>query len=171
MRFPAPLAAPVLAAGLACAAGTAARAATLVVPVNHSLRLPVAGRAASVVVGNAQVADVSVVDSRTVFVTGKSPGSTDVSVVDPLGRTVYAADIAVSTGAGAPVTVHRAGSTSDMACDPRCTAPGQPRGTGLASVMEDLAGLTAARSASAAAPAPSATLANLPAAFAPPAPR
>ena len=123
LRFPAPIAAPLIAAGLACAAGQASHAATLSVAVNHSLRLPVAGRAASVVVGNAAVADVTVVDSRTLFVTGKSAGSTDVAVVDPLGRTVFAADIAVTAGAGRPVTVHRGGELAELSCDPRCLAP------------------------------------------------
>ena len=145
LRFPAPIAVPLLAAGLACAAGQAAHATTLVVAVNHSVRLPVAGRAASVVVGNAAVADVSVVDSHTVFVTGKSAGSTDVSVVDPLGRTVYAADVAVGAGGGAPVTVHRAGVTSEMACDPRCAAPGQPKATGMTALMQDIAEMSAAK--------------------------
>ena len=123
MRFPAPIAVPLIAAGLACAASQASHAATLRVPVNHSLRLPVSGRAASVVVGNAAVADVTVVDSRTLFVTGKAAGSTDVSVVDPLGRTVFAADISVTAGSGRPVTVHRAGDVAELSCDPRCLAP------------------------------------------------
>lgn len=123
LRFPAPIAVPLIAAGFASAAAQASHAATLNVPVNHSLRLPVAGRAASVVVGNSQVADVTVVDSRTLFVTGKSAGSTDVAVVDPLGRTVFAADISVTAGSGRSVTVHRAGDTAELSCDPRCLAP------------------------------------------------
>ncbi len=126
MRFPASLTAPLLAAGLACAAGPASHAATLSVAVNHSLRLPVAGRAASVVVGNAAVADVTVVDSHTLFVTGKASGSTDVAVVDPSGRTVFAADIDVGAVTGRPVTVHRAALTAELSCDPRCAgAAGQ----------------------------------------------
>ena len=122
MRFPAPIALPLLAAGLAAAAG-GARAASLAVPLNHSVKLPVAGRAASVVVGNSKVADVTVVDSRTLFVTGKAPGSTDVTVVDPLGRTLYASDVTVSAGGGAQVTVHRGVERADLNCDPRCLAP------------------------------------------------
>ncbi len=123
LRFPAPLAAPMLAAGLASAAGHVSHAATLTLAVNHSVRLPVAGRAASVVLGNAAVADVTVIDSHTLFLTGKAPGSTDLAVVDPLGRTVYAADIAVSAGSGRTVTIHRAAETAELSCDPRCLAP------------------------------------------------
>ena len=152
MRFPAPIAAPLLAAGLACVASHASHAATLVVAVNHSLRLPVAGRAASVVLGNAAVADVTVVDSHTLFVTGKSPGSTDVAVVDPLGRTVFAADIAVSQGSGRPVTIHRATETAEVSCDPRCLVAGQPKPTGMAALMTDLAGISAAKQAASTSP-------------------
>ncbi len=144
LRFPAPIAAPLLAAGFACAASHVAHAATLTVSVNHSLRLPVAGRAASVVVGNASLADVSVVDSHTLFVTGKSTGSTDLTVVDPLGRTVYAADIDVTAPGGAAITVHRAGQTSEMACSPRCEG-GQGRPTGMAAIMQGLTEMAAAR--------------------------
>ncbi len=135
MRFPAPFAAPLLVAGLACAAGHAAHAAVLTVAVNHSLRLPVAGRAASVVLGNAAVADVTVVDSHTLFVTGKSAGSTDLAVVDPLGRTVFAADIAVSAGPGRAVTIHRATETAELNCDPRCLAPSRDGAPPVGSAM------------------------------------
>ena len=127
MRFPAPFAAPLIAAGLACAAGPLAHAETLRVAIDHSARLPVAGRAASVLVGNAKVADVTVVDTHTLFVTGKTAGSTDVTVVDPLGRTVYAAEISVSAGAGAPITVHRAGERSELNCSPRCVTTGDSK--------------------------------------------
>ncbi len=128
MRFPAPIALPLLVAGLAAAG--AARAAPLSVPVNHSVRLPVSGRAASVVVGNSKVADVTVVDSRTLFVTGKAAGSTDVMVVDPLGRTVFAGDILVVMGGGKSVTVHRGVQRADLACDPRCLAPADSGSSG-----------------------------------------
>ena len=155
MRFPAPIAVPLLAAGLAAAAGAGARAASLNVPLNHSVRLPVAGRAASVVVGNSSVADVTVVDSRTLFVTGKSMGSTDVTVVDPLGRTVYRSDVAVFSDSGRPVTVHRGGERAEASCNPRCTG-GAPK-TGTAGGDDAAKGLAAlfggAPSPAAAAPA------------------
>lgn len=159
MRFPAPIAAPLIAAGLACAAGQMARAATLTVAVNHSLRLPVSGHAASVVVGNAQVADVSVIDSHTLFVTGKGAGSTDVAVVDPLGRTLYAADITVSAGPGRAVTVHRAGELAELSCNPRCLGPSHGSGGAGASSASPAAASSAVGAADAAAglagPAPS----------------
>ena len=115
-----------LLAGLAGAG--AAHGATLQVALNHSVRLPVAGPAASVILGSPSVVDVSVVDSRTVFVSGKAPGATDVTVVDPLGRIVYHGDIVV--GEGATVSVFRGSVRSDQACAPYCASA--PTATGAA---------------------------------------
>lgn len=103
----------------------AATAAPLSVPLDHSVRLGLAGHAASVVVGNSAIADVTVVDSRTLFISGKSQGSTDVAVVDELGRTIYSADVVVGAPARGRVAVFRGGGVtgngrSDLSCEPRC---------------------------------------------------
>ncbi len=92
----------------------------LVVPIDHSTRLNVAGSAASVVVGNPQVADVTVVDSHTVFVSGRGYGETDVVVLDAAGRTLYSGDVIVGTPNGGRVSVYRAGERTDLACAPGC---------------------------------------------------
>ena len=115
--------AALLSAAAAAFMASPGHASTVSVPRDHSLRLSVGGRAASVVLGNPSVADVTVVDSRTLYVTGKALGSTDVVVLDPLGRTVYASDIQVVNGAGSHVTVYRAGQRADMACNPTCVSP------------------------------------------------
>ena len=109
-----------LAAGLALMAGPAL-AGTMTVPVDHTVKLALAGPAGSVVVGNPTVADVTVVDSRTVFVTGKGPGSTDVNVIDPLGRNVFSGDVRVVGEAGSHVVVHHGPTQrADLSCDPGC---------------------------------------------------
>ncbi len=111
------------AAVLLASASTAASAATMVVQVDHSIRLPLSGPAASVVIGNPKVADVSVVDSRTVYLSGRALGLTDVIVVDQLGRTVFASDVTVTTP-GARVNVYRGAERSNLACAPGCQATG-----------------------------------------------
>lgn len=105
-----------LAVGLA----GSAIAAPVSVPLNHTVRLSLSGSAASVVVGNPNIADVTVVDSRTLFVSGKGMGSTDVVVVDGLGRTIYNAEIAVGGPRHGQVAVYRGGERTDFACSPRC---------------------------------------------------
>jgi len=108
-----------LAFFLASVAATAI-AEPLTVAIDHSSRLNVQGAAASVVVGNPQVADVTVVDSHTVFVSGRGYGETDVVVLDAGGRTLYAGEIMVGTPGGGRVSVYRGAERTDMACAPGC---------------------------------------------------
>jgi len=102
-----------------CIAASAA-AEPLTIAIDHSSRLNVQGAAASVVVGNPQVADVTVVDSHTVFVSGRGYGETDVVVLDGAGRTIYAGEIMVGTPGGGRVSVYRGSERTDMACAPGC---------------------------------------------------
>lgn len=122
--------APLLLLLTGLAASGAAHASTLRVALNHSVRLPVSGPASSVVMGSPSVVDVSVVDSRTVFVSGKTPGSTDVTVIDPLGRIVYRGEIVV--GEGSTVRVFRGGAMIDVACSPYCASSAGAGGAGAA---------------------------------------
>lgn len=120
---------------IASAAAGAAAADTLVVPIDHSTRLNVAGSASSVVVGNPQVADVTVVDSHTVFVSGRGFGQTDVVVLDAAGRTLYAGEVLVGSPSGGRVSVYRGQARTDMACAPGCEVSfrSETRGNGTGS--------------------------------------
>jgi Flp pilus assembly secretin CpaC len=108
------------AAAFAVMAAPMARSEPLVVPLDHSVRLTVAGAAQSVVVGNPTVADVTVVDSHTLFVSGRGYGVTDVVVIDSLGHTLYTGEIVVGTASTGRVSVWRGGARTDMACAPAC---------------------------------------------------
>lgn len=124
-------------AGLVALAATTAQAAPpLSLELNHSARLHLSGPAGSVVVGSPTLVDVSVVDSRTVFVSGKAPGSTDVTVIDPLGRTVYSGEVVV--GAGRSVSVFRGAARSSLACSPTCSdgtaPPADPTAAGISTL-------------------------------------
>ena len=110
---------PVIPFALAILVAGAARAESLTVSLDHSARLNVQG-ASSVVVGDATVADVTVVDSHTVFVEGRNYGSTAIVINDRMGHTLYSGDITVVRPAG--VSVYRGLVRSDFACAPDCTA-------------------------------------------------
>ena len=107
------------------ALATPAAAGVVTVAIDHSQRLAVRGPAASVVVGNPAVADVTVVDSHTVFVSGRGYGSTDVTILDSLGRTIFSSDILVSAPTQGRVSVYRGPTRSDLACDPGCAPNGR----------------------------------------------
>lgn len=111
-------------ASLVCmfaASGAYAQAVSLEIDQSKPLHFnaPVTG----VVVGNAGIADVIVHDSRTLFVIGKSVGSTHVLAVDQRGRTVFSGTVMVR--ANAPeglLTVQRGRELTTSLCDERCIA-------------------------------------------------
>ncbi len=110
------------ALAVVCAFAPSARAETVVVALDHSARLHVAGSAQSVVVGNPAVADVTVVDSHTIYVSGRGYGVTDVVVLDSNGHSLFAGEVQVTTPNTGRVTVWRGSDRTDMACAPSCQA-------------------------------------------------
>lgn len=104
------------------AAPMAAQADDLTVPVNQSRVLPFIGVVQDVVVGNTEIADIRVIDTRTVVLIGKQPGVTNVMLLDNQGRTLFNDRVIVSANSGSAVTVYRGGETVEMACSPYCQA-------------------------------------------------
>ncbi|QYF86114.1 pilus assembly protein N-terminal domain-containing protein [Brevundimonas sp. PAMC22021] len=112
-------------AGLALAAATLASSASaqsrnLTVEIDRTQRVQLNGAASSVVVGNPQIADVTVVDANTLFVIGKGYGVTEVVAVDAIGRTLFQGEIAVTAGSTGAVRVWRGGQATEMACGQTC---------------------------------------------------
>lgn len=132
------------------AAPVGARA--LVVPINHSARVNLTGTAASVVVGNPAIADVTVVDSHTVYVLGREYGSTDLVVLDAGGRTLFSGDVIVSP-LGGTVAIYRADSKSNAACNPGCTEITEKAAASTAAAASRTTTLTVTSAPAAAQPA------------------
>ncbi len=80
------------------------------------------GKAASIVVGNPNVADVAVHDENLIFVTGKTFGTTNLMIFDKAGKTIYSANVVVTTNTANLVTVNRAGDNYTYDCAPTCRA-------------------------------------------------
>lgn len=108
------------ALALAIAAAPAALAEAFKVTVDQTVALKVPGSANSVVIGNASVADVTMHDSTTLLVTGKSFGSTNLMVLDAAGRTVYSNQVLVGGQADTDMTIIRSGSTYTYSCVDKC---------------------------------------------------
>lgn len=113
-----------IAAGLFLAAAVpgvaSAQSQALNVEIDQSARIQLRGQAGSVIVGNPQIADVTVVDANTLFVTGKGYGVTEVVVVDGLGRTLFQSQIVVAGGDVGRVRVWRGAQVTEMACSASC---------------------------------------------------
>ena len=104
----------------ALAGSAAAQSGPISVEIDHSTRVQLGGAAGSVIVGNPQIADVTVVDANTLFVTGKGYGVTEVVAVDGVGRTLFQRDVVVTGGSTGSVRVWRGGQATEMACASSC---------------------------------------------------
>lgn len=90
------------------------------VEIDRSTRVQLGGVAASVIVGNPQIADVTVVDANTLFITGKGYGVTEVVAVDGIGRTLFQRQVVVTGGSTGSVRVWRGARATEMACASSC---------------------------------------------------
>lgn len=99
-----------------------AQSGSLNVEIDQTQRVQLRGPAGSVIVGNPEIADVTVVDANTLYITGKGNGVTEIVAVDTIGRTVFQSQIVVTDGAGAGrVRVWRGGQATEMACASSCS--------------------------------------------------
>ena len=93
---------------------------SLNVEIDRSARVQLRGAAASVIVGNSQIADVTVVDANTLFIVGKGYGVTEVVAVDGVGRTLFQREIVVTGGSTGSVRVWRGTQATEMTCAASC---------------------------------------------------
>jgi L-ascorbate metabolism protein UlaG (beta-lactamase superfamily) len=135
-----PVALMILVAGVA-------KAESMTVMIDHASRLNVQG-VANVVVGNDKVADVTVVDSRTVYITGHQYGSTNIIITDRDGRTLFSGDVTVVSPASS-IAVYRGATRTEVACAPTCGAPSGDTTNPFLELLQ----AAAAKSATSAAPA------------------
>lgn len=121
-------AAAALIALTAGAAPALAQDRGLEVEIDRAQRIQLRGAASSVIVANPAVADVTVVDASTLYVTGRGHGSTEVVVIDAIGRTLYQAVVHVTAPSAGHVRVWRGAAATEMACAAGCApSPHQAR--------------------------------------------
>ncbi len=106
---------------LAVPAAAAAQSQPLNVDIDQSTRVQLRAPAGSVIVGNPLIADVTVVDANTLFITGKGYGVTEIVAVDVLGRTVFQSQVVVTAGDSGRVRVWRGAQPTEMACAATCS--------------------------------------------------
>ena len=111
---------PVLAAIMSLAVASIAQAQHLSVEASKTIPLRLTGSASSIVIGNKNIADVSIHNEQLLFVTGKSYGTTNLMVFDKAGRQIYSSDVMVTTNSTHLVTVNRAGQSFTYDCSTNC---------------------------------------------------
>ncbi len=128
--------------GLAIMAAPQAMAAQkLQIEKNHATRIALSAPAGNVIVGNPDIADVTVVDTRTIFIVGRSFGRSGVTITDKYGRVIFDGDVVVSQASNAKgvVTVYKGLKSSSVMCAATCqpqddTSSGVVSSTEVASV-------------------------------------
>ena len=115
----------VLAIGLV---GPVNAAPVVSVSKDHSLRISLRGQASTVVAANPMIADVNVVDSHTVFILGRGIGSSQVTIIDAQGRSLWSGDVRVSQPHADTVVLHRGTKASLAVCQVTCEESGMDAG-------------------------------------------
>jgi Flp pilus assembly secretin CpaC len=110
------------ALALSLALAPAAAADPFTVKVDQTVTLKISAPANSVVIGNATVADVAVYDARTLLITGKAFGSTNLTVLDRSGNTIYTNQIIVGGEDQTGLTIVRGQGTYSYSCVDKCRA-------------------------------------------------
>ena len=94
--------------------------APISVNVNMARVLRISAPAATVIVGNPGVADVTIQDPQTLILTGKSYGQTNLIVLDSRGEPVADTLIEVVQMTAGVMTVYQGQSRTTLACAPVC---------------------------------------------------
>lgn len=114
-----------LIAALAAAAllpvATAAVAEPIEVVVDHAKVLHISRPADIVIIGNPAIADATIQDNRTLIITGRSFGTTNLIVLDEAGEAVAEESVIVGAPDEKVVTVYRRASRQSYSCTPECS--------------------------------------------------
>jgi Flp pilus assembly secretin CpaC len=76
--------------------------------------------AATIVVGNPEIVDATVQDSRTIVLTGKGFGVTNLVILDPEGKPVVDEAVFVSRSDEKTLRVYRRSKVQTLSCTPFC---------------------------------------------------
>jgi Flp pilus assembly secretin CpaC len=88
--------------------------------MNHARVLKLDRPVAKVIVGNSEVADATVADPKTIVLTGRAFGTTNLVLLDAEGNAIADERILVSIDEGNTVRVYRQTERSVLSCTPNC---------------------------------------------------
>tara|TARA_R110002124_G_scaffold63783_1_gene174668 strand:- start:19358 stop:19813 length:456 start_codon:yes stop_codon:yes gene_type:complete len=109
-----------LASGLSAAPAIAEDVAPINVNVNMARILRISAPAATVIVGNPGIADVTIQDPKTLILTGKSFGQTNLIVLDSAGNPIADTIVEVVQMQAGVTTVYQGQARTSLACAPVC---------------------------------------------------
>ena len=90
------------------------------VAVDHARVLKIGRPAATIIIGNPAIVDVTVNDAETLVLTGRSFGLTNLVVLDAKGDAIIDERVAVTAEEDLTVRVYRQADRTTYACTPQC---------------------------------------------------
>ena len=90
------------------------------VTIDRALVMPISRPADTVIIGNPIIADATVRDAKTLIITGKSYGTTNLIVLDVNGGQIDNELLTVVPGEDQVVTVYRRSDRQTLSCTPAC---------------------------------------------------
>ena len=102
------------------AAGAVADEPLMRVYMDHARVLRLDRPVSKVIIGNDKVADATVADAKTIVLTGRSFGTTNIVLLDADGNAIVDERILVSIDEGNTVRVFRQTDRSVLSCTPNC---------------------------------------------------
>ncbi|MBC8129295.1 MAG: pilus assembly protein N-terminal domain-containing protein [Rhizobiaceae bacterium] len=107
-------------AATASAAGERDAEARLSVSVDHARVVKIDRIAETIIIGNPSIVDVTVHDSETLVLTGRSFGITNLIVLDRDGNAIIDEEVAVHSFEDSTVRIYRQAARTTYACSPQC---------------------------------------------------
>ncbi|WEX88623.1 pilus assembly protein N-terminal domain-containing protein [Sinorhizobium garamanticum] len=88
--------------------------------MDHARVLKLDRPVSKVIIGNSEVADATVADSKTIVLTGRNFGTTNLVILDQDGNAIVDERILVSIDEGNTVRVYKQTSRTVLSCTPNC---------------------------------------------------
>ncbi len=116
--------------GLVSTGSALAAEDTMRVYMDHARVLKLDRPVSKVIIGNAEVADATVADARTIVVTGRNFGTTNLVILDQDGNAMVDERILVTIDEGNTVRVYKQTSRTVLSCTPNCERHAERKATG-----------------------------------------
>ncbi|HEV7307310.1 pilus assembly protein N-terminal domain-containing protein [Ensifer sp.] len=98
--------------------------------MDHARVLKLDRPVSKVIIGNADVADATVADARTIVITGRNFGTTNLVILDQDGNAMVDERILVSIDEGNTVRIYKQTSRTVLSCTPNCERHADRKTTG-----------------------------------------
>jgi Flp pilus assembly secretin CpaC len=90
------------------------------VTMNEAKIVKLARPADTIIIGNPAIADASVQDSKTIVLTGKGFGTTNLVILDTSGNPIIDEQVTVSRADASSVRIYRRADVQTLSCTPYC---------------------------------------------------